>query len=98
LTYHFTNGIFKHLKKGGDYLKWEYKYSDCLTGLGSEREDVINHLNKEGAKGWEAVAVWPWEILFRRPIATNDKLREIQLKEDQNNGNGPGEVTEKVSG
>jgi hypothetical protein len=69
------------------------------SGMSPRQE--VKWLNKFGAQEWEHYQVLDWDnqfdYYFKRPIATNEKLRQIQL-EEKTNGNGPGEVTEKVSG
>lgn len=84
-------------------MKWEYKiYHHEFDGV--KQADTLDWLNAMGGKGWELVSCMidnigdHSQMIFKRPIEINAKLRAMQIKEKEEDdaGNQRVEETAKV--
>lgn len=65
------------------------------------RRDTKDWLNKVGGKNWQLVHFneeIDGLIIIMREIEINPKLRKIQTKEDEENGNRSSETTKEIPG
>ena len=75
----------------------EYKVIN-ISILDRDDRDIEAQLNFYGYKDWELKSVVPefGIVILQREIAINEKLREVQLKEDEDYGSS--ETAENVPG
>ena len=70
-------------------MKWEYlvKFYDGSRDGIVFMQDLEEYFNKMGAKGWELVQCdyEEYQVVFKRRIEINEKLRAAQQKEVPNN-------------
>jgi len=80
-------------------VKWEYqvKFYESAGGIVFSPE-LQRYLNEMGGQGWELVQCdyEEYQMIFKRRVEANEKLRQAQLKE--NSENGSSEIAQDVSG